>query len=282
MGLYDRFPLLARSPGPWLLCGTAGSLWSEGINKQVAFHPSPTPLLALDSPKRLSEVGGWSRRLGPGLRRAGIREEGPDPLQPLATRARTPLPPLPPKPHPAPRLPAGRAPRSPPSGRARVAAGAGRLAGGGRRAAGAARRRQARGSAPRPPRPDGRAAPSAPRSAQTEQPPLQCQQPQPRRQRERQRPGPRGSRQRGTARRARTARARGHLAAWGRCGRFCAPRRGARTPDQPGCGRAQRTADTGLRGGCAQGPAGTGSRTAFPARLPSPGAGARAGVGPVI
>lgn len=56
-----------------------------------------------------------------------------------------------------------------------------------------------------PPLPDGSAAPSAPRSAQTEQPPLQCQQPQRRRRRERQWPGPRGSRQRRTARHAHSA-----------------------------------------------------------------------------
>lgn len=73
-------------------------------------------------------------------------------------------------------------------------------------AAGVARRSQARGSAPRPPPlPTGSAAPSAPRSAQTEQPPLQCQQPQRRRRRERQWPGPRGSHQRRTARQAHSA-----------------------------------------------------------------------------
>lgn len=55
------------------------------------------------------------------------------------------------------------------------------------------------------PLPAGSAAPSAPGSAQTEQPPLQCQQPQRRRQRERQWPGPRGSRQRSTARQAHSA-----------------------------------------------------------------------------
>lgn len=89
----------------------------------------------------------------------------------------------------------------------------------GSRAAGGRRGRHGAGKPAAPPRAPpfstaGRAAPSAPRSAQTEQPPLQCQQPQ-RRRRERQRLGPRGSRQRGTARRARTARARGHLAASG-------------------------------------------------------------------
>lgn len=66
--------------------------------------------------------------------------------------------------------------------------------------AGVARCSQARGSAPRSPLPARSAAPSAPGSAQTEQPPLQCQQPQRRRRRERQWPGPRGSRQRSTAR----------------------------------------------------------------------------------
>lgn len=91
----------------------------------------------------------------------------------------------------------GRAPLSPPSGRVCVATGT---------------RRRGWHSAVKPaapprasPLPDGSAAPSAPRSAQTEQPPLQCQQPQRRRRRERQWPGPRGSRQRRTARHAHSA-----------------------------------------------------------------------------
>lgn len=51
----------------------------------------------------------------------------------------------------------------------------------------------------------------------------------------------------------------------GRCGRLCAPRRGARTPRQPG--RAQRTAGTGLPGlRPGTGPA-TASRAASPPRL---------------
>lgn len=57
----------------------------------------------------------------------------------------------------------------------------------------------------------------------------------------------------------------------GRCGRFCAPRRGARTRGQPGCGHAQRTADTGLPGLRPGTGRETASRAASAARLPSPG-----------
>lgn len=68
----------------------------------------------------------------------------------------------------------------------------------------------------------------------------------------------------------------------GRCGRLCAPRRGAWTPGQPGCGRAQRTVDTGLRGLRPESGSGTASHAASPPRLRSPAAGAGAGAGPVI
>lgn len=33
-------PLVLPHAGPGLLCGTSGSIWSQGINNQVAFHAS--------------------------------------------------------------------------------------------------------------------------------------------------------------------------------------------------------------------------------------------------
>ena len=239
-----------------------------GINKQLAFHPSPTPLPLRIAPTRLSEVGGSGR--GPPSLAPGQKD--PEPLRPSSARAHTcPFSPCSPpslrsgRPvGSARRYPAARrAPMSPPSGRARVAAGAGRLAGGG----GAARRRQSRGSAPRPPpRPAG---PPPPRRARLRLSSRLCNVSS--------RGGGGGGR--GPAVAASAARpggrARREPAAAslpsGRCGRLGAPRGGARTRSQPGCGRSQRTADTRLRGAARRDRPGDGPPRRVPSTLPLPG-----------
>ncbi|XDA85023.1 hypothetical protein R6Z07F_014810 [Ovis aries] len=156
------------------------------------------------------------------------------------------------------------------SGRALVAAGARRAAAG----SGEARRRQPHGPAPRPPARAGRTAPSAPRAAQTEQPPLQCQQPQRqrrrRRRRERQRPGPRGSGPRGTARpggRARPEPAAPFAASGARRPALRAPARRSDSKPAPAAAahKGPRTPGSGDR------PGGTDHRAARPPRLRFPG-----------
>ncbi|XP_036701886.1 nascent polypeptide-associated complex subunit alpha, muscle-specific form-like [Balaenoptera musculus] len=57
----------------------------------------------------------------------------------------------------------------------------------------------------------------------------------------------------------------------GRCGRLGAPRGGARTRSQPGCGRSQRTADTRLRGAARRDRPGDGPPRRVPSTLPLPG-----------
>lgn len=66
----------------------------------------------------------------------------------------------------------------------------------------------------------------------------------------------------------------------GRCGRLCAPRRGAWTPGQPGCGRAQRTVDTGLRGAAPRDRPGDGQPRRVPSTPPLPGGRSRSPSGP--
>lgn len=175
-----------------------------------------------------------------------------------------------------------RAPLSPPSGRARVAARAGRAAGG----SGEARRRQAYGPAPRPPvPPPGPAGPPPPRRAPLRRSSRLCNVSS--------RSGSGGGDASGSGRGpAVAARAARHGPAGahgpsprppslppGRGGRLCAPRRGARTRSQPR--QRPRTKDRGRR---APG-TGRGGRTTAPRALhasASPAAGARARAGPVI
>ncbi|XP_038301373.1 basic salivary proline-rich protein 2-like [Canis lupus familiaris] len=246
--------------------GLAGAVLA-GLRRARSPHPPPGPDRAISL--------GCSSEVKRGQRLAP-KDPEPPPRPPARRPSPFPSPPpgcccgRPRAPRPAPRAPR---PASPPRAAVspqrpwRVAAGAGRR---GRHGAG---KPAAPPRAPPPPPTAGRAAPSAPRSAQTEQPPLQCQQPQ-RRRRERQRLGPRGSRQRGTARRARTARARGHLAASGALRAALRPRRGLGLGASPATA-AHKGPRTAGCGGCARGP---GRRPAAPRQA----AGARAGAGRVL